>query len=460
VENETTPDEKEKIRFIIQKLIEGDKEWFKQQNINVGNKADFWVLNYGPDRGKVGPDGVYRDNSNSRNDYNRLVRGMVVQRVPPDWKGDNLSLIKSFPFTRFFNSKEKGAVPIDFANSEMLEKLDGCLLGVFFPDRNPRNPHWHTRSMVSSEPKDYNLKVTSFQDKEFYLLREIEPYVKSLHFDVQDTHFSYVFEFLHEASYIVTKYKPEQYGLYLLMGRNLPTHKELSEGQLDAVAARIGARRPRRWDSVASQEEIQKMMNQVAASTQDFEGFVFRDRATGGRIKMKNLDYIQKHRLLDDTSMRNLLPLILKGEEAEILAYLPHVAKKIGEINTAYNNYIENAVSKVREWQAKGLSQKDLSIQLAGQPIRGRREFLLAKAAGKELLPPKAPGEPDSFLRGLIIKNSQVKDDNEIRDNVDAAMREVALGKGKNAGSPKKLIEILGLKDDEEETPQQNIGEI
>ena len=48
----------------------------------------------------------------------------------------------------------EGADDVDFANSEMLEKLDGTMVGAFFPKGTPNEPYWHTRRMVSLGPSD------------------------------------------------------------------------------------------------------------------------------------------------------------------------------------------------------------------------------------------------------------------------------------------------------------------
>ena len=136
---ETTTSEKNLIREIIERLVTDDSEWFAQQAIWVGDTGRFRILNYEPD---------------ARSEFNRLVRGMVVDKPEDGWSGDHLDLVKSFPFIRFFNHGEDDADDVDFGNSEMLEKLDGTMVGVFFPTGNPTEPHWHTRRMVSLGPND------------------------------------------------------------------------------------------------------------------------------------------------------------------------------------------------------------------------------------------------------------------------------------------------------------------
>ena len=107
-------DDKDKLRTIIQKLISGDKQWLDKYSIEAKDKGQYWIVNYG---------------ISDKNEYNHLVRGMVI-RKPTSPVSDPLQLIVSFPPTRFFNLHEPQAAPVNLANSEMIEKLDGCLTSV------------------------------------------------------------------------------------------------------------------------------------------------------------------------------------------------------------------------------------------------------------------------------------------------------------------------------------------
>lgn len=446
VEMQTTADEKQKIREIIQHLIDGDRQWISDHWILAGNKSGYWVLNY-----LQGP----------RNEYNRLVRGMVVQQPPQGWQGDPLTLIKSFPFTRFFNQGEKDGAAVNFGNAEMLEKMDGTMVGVFFPHADPTNPQWHTRKMLSTDTQDMGRTLTSFGGKEYKFMPIIGSYVRKMTFGPEDAEYTYVFEFVHEASYVMTKYKPEQYGMYLLGARHIPTHKEATEQELDVIAKRIGSQRPRRWDAMASAQEIEAMMKELSQSTADFEGFVFRDRETGNRLKVKDADYVRKHHMIDDSkSIKNLLPLVLNGEEDEVIAYFPHAQERVDEIKDAYEKYLNKVVAKVVEWQAKGMSGQKLAHALFGMNPLPKWEIRAMQLRGEK--PPKAqPAEPDEYVREQImnfIHKHKITDENEIRAKVDADLKQIALGNGHNDGSPKRLMDMIGLNDKEEDVP--DIGEI
>lgn len=433
-------DDQAKIRTIIQKLIQNDKQWLRDQAILVGDKGQSWILNY-----IQGP----------RSEYNRLVRGMVVAKPQPGFQGDPLKLIKSFPFTRFFNHGEQDAAHVDFGNADMIEKMDGTMVGVYFPDENPRDPHYHTRKMVSSHADDMTKTIRAFNGNTYNLMGEIGKYVKSIPFTEEDVRNTYVFEFVHAASAVVTKYQPEQYGLYLLAARNLDSHTELTQRELDQVAARLGVRRPKRWDSFADFAEIKRMLAQAAAEVEDFEGFVFQDRQTGNRLKLKDPAYVEKHHMIDNLRMDRLMVKVLEGEEDEILTYKPQAKEKIDQIKKAYSRYFNHVMGRIAEWRAKGLNGRELSVALFGENPLSKWELKLAKMRG-EPVTMKQVAEPDSFVRDMILKTSKLPD-NEVEPFVDRNLKQVALGQGKNEGSPKTLMDMIGLNAIEDE---EDIGEM
>ena len=77
--------DQERLRTIIQHAIDGNHRWLSDHNIGCGDKGQHLVLNYGPCE---------------RNEFDRLVRGLVVRKQSAHVR-DLLELIASFPFVRF-----------------------------------------------------------------------------------------------------------------------------------------------------------------------------------------------------------------------------------------------------------------------------------------------------------------------------------------------------------------------
>lgn len=405
----TTPIQKDNLRTIISKLIQGDKDWFKEQDILIGDKGPYWVLNY---------------LQFSKNEYNKLTRGLVIRKPEGQPYNDPLELIVSFPFTRFFNANEPEAAPIDFTKSEMIEKMDGSLVGVYFPSKDPSKPEYHTRKMVSVHQPDLDMVVTSFDKKNKYkFMQIIGEYVNKLKFNENDIERTYIFEFIHEASRVLTEYPPDKYGLYLIGGRNLSNHRELTEAALDDVALRIGARRPRRWQAVGDVQQIHSLMDEIEKDTKNFEGAVFRDEK-GNRVKLKRQDYVKLHHLLTMMSYKNIIPKVFEGETDEIVSYFPASKKLIEGFQKVFNNYVDTAVDTIVKYRNLNLDRKNLAIKLFQQ---------------NEI--------EDGFVKSLIMRYFSEKDDQNIRTGVIEDLKQVAMGKGSSAGSVRKLMDILKIEE-------------
>jgi hypothetical protein len=430
----TTELQKDRIREIIRHVVANDREWLGENFILSGDKINFWILNY-----SQGP----------RNDYNCLVRGMVV-RKPTEPYTDELELISSFPFIRFFNHGESEAAPVDFSNADMIEKMDGTHVGVFFVGDVCQ---FHTRKMCSVDDRDLEKKITSFYGKDFAFMPTIKTYVDAVNFSKIDRDFTFVFEFIHEASYVLTKYSPEQYGLYLLSARNTATHQEFTELELNEIAVRLGVRRPTLFDTIDDLDKIQEMFDSV--DLEDFEGFVFRDRGTGNRVKVKDPEYVRKHHFLDETSYKRILPRILEGEEEEVLTYFPHLLPRVTEVKKYYDLFSEKVVSKVLEWKSKGLNGRDLAIELFGERKEKNWQIRLKKLHNETTK--IVPREDNHFIRNMILSFHSLAEP-DIRLNVDLELRKIALGVGNNNGNPKKLITMIGLSEEVED--EINKGEV
>lgn len=386
------------LNTLINAVVSKNESWLKEYNIDYGIKGENWILNYG-----IG----------ARNQYNRLARGIIIHQ--PTGK------IVSFPFVRFYNFGEKEADTVDFANSEVMEKLDGTFVGVFFPDNV--TPHWQTRKMVSTHDCDFEMK--SFYGDNFKLMSLIGEFVNNLNWNLigDKNEHTYMFEFIHKHTKVITNYEFDQYGLYLIGCRNILTHVEKTENELDAFAKLIGANRPRRWDAVDSHAEIVSLFESFP---KDFEGFVIRERKSTNRVKVKSEDYVKVHHLLTKISYKKLILLWIEGEAEEIIAYFPEAAAKVAKIEKAFYEFCGKAAERVLYWHKQNLDRKSLALKITGQ-------------SGDEF------AERDQTIRGLIFQfyDSQ---ESEIRQKIEDRLKDL------KRTSIYKLIEVLGLDDTNDAT--------
>ena len=421
----TTQDEKALLRTIIQKIIAGDEKWLTEKDIIAQEKSGFYIVNY--------------NQFGEKNEYSRLVRGMVIEKPAPGSQiQDVLSLIRSFPFTRFFNKAEESADKVNLSNADMLEKLDGSMVGVFFLNGNIKDPHWHTRRMLSAHQPDRDMTLTSFHGKEHHLINLIGEYVKQISFDEKDGEYTFVFEFIHDATTVWTKYGEDKYGLHLIGARNLSDHAEMSEQELDDTAQRLGTPRPKRWDSVNDINVINSLMQQMAKEISGFEGFVFRDKETGKRIKLKDEDYVRFHHMLDKLTYKNLLINVIKGETDEILSYFPKAKERMDVIYEKYVDLVKRVSQQVIKWRDKNLNKKELVEKLNG---RKAKRWDIKTGGPLERIPPAVK---DEFTKSCIMKYVDNNDDT-IHQKVDEEYKKLVVGQGKNLGQLSKAMKLLGM---------------
>lgn len=334
----------DKLDVIVNKLQANQEDWFLENGITVKSKDGYWVLNYN----QFAP----------KNQYNILTRGLVIHKD---------GYIASCPFFRFFNYGEPTAASVNFNESSVIEKLDGSLVGVFFPDGDTENPAWHFRNLLSAHQQDRDFAIKGFVlSEEVPLLMEVAPYLDKIEFGKVWTDFTLIFEFISRANAVITKYEEEQYGLYLIGARHLPTLREFSEDDLDHAAKILKVRRPRRWNA-SSYEEVLEMMS---GFPKDYEGFVIRDNVTGDRIKIKSEDYLKRHRLLTKLNYKNLIPLYFLGERGEIEALFPQTKQIFDEVENCYNNFVKKVYDVLMHWQSKNVSRKEVALGIVGKEPR------------------------------------------------------------------------------------------
>lgn len=309
----------EKLQTIINNALSNNEEWLKQYAIDVKRSGKFFILNY--------------SHIGDKNEYNKLTRGLVISA---DGK------IVSFPFVRFFNFGETHAEPVSLKDSQIIEKLDGTLVGLSFIRDENNKLIFHTRKMMSVSDVDLNATIRLFDGTAVSLLKEIEKYIKRLKLSSDVHNYTLIFEAIITERPVVTMYKREELGLYLIGARDLETYEELSEDKLNELAKKIGAMRPRVFDAAEDYDKAIKMMDKFS---DDFEGFVVRQRDTGKRVKLKKETYLKRHRLLDKMNYKNIIPLWFDGEQDEIVSYFPASQQLFDKVSSQFDALVDKLKS-------------------------------------------------------------------------------------------------------------------
>lgn len=304
----------------------------------------------------------------------------------------------------------------------MVEKLDGMMIGVFFDNGTP---HWHTRKTLSSSPDDLKLASAAGCGVTTPFLELVGEHVHDLRWDNADKNRTYVFEFVHKLTCGTTEYHGHQAGLYLIGSRDVRSFVESHENGLDSIANQIGVRRPRLWNALNERTEIESMMAKMRNETPGFEGFVFRDRGSGKRIKVKDPEYVKVSHMLGEISYKRLIPLYLKGETEEVVAYFPGAKPRLDEIEQLVTRYLDRLVDACITWRD-----------------RAQREGI----DRKRLIPEVSLQHQDRYLISQVMKHFQQTSDEAIRSSVKADLWRMG-GAESTGANLKRFASLIGSVD-------------
>lgn len=254
-------------------------------------------------------------------------RGLVLQQGTWD------VVARAFP--RFFNYGEMTEVTSKFnwENFTATAKEDGSLMILHY-----HNGEWKVNTRGSFA--DYPITSGGMRWDELFwsLISNVQSVNQSI---------TYAFEMCSIWNKVVRYYQTP--ALYLL-GCFQRDGTEVSGELVDSFARILGVKRPEVFSFASVTEIVSHLSKEELDAT--FEGFVLRD-VTGLRLKVKNARYVALHTLKGDGDnlflTKNLLPLVLKGERDERLAYFPEVAARYDEVAEQVDSYV---ATMLNAWDA------------------------------------------------------------------------------------------------------------
>ncbi len=283
------------------------------------------------------------------------------------------------PFFKFFNAKEPlgKKTPFDWTSAKVLTKADGSLIKVF---------HHSGRWIIATNN-------TTKASENFSNLFHIAAKNSGLDVEKLDTSRIYVFELVSPANRIIVKYSETK--LYHLLTRCCTTWAEIDDDD-------IGVERPQPIDfkEQISYESVLALANSYSA--EENEGFIVVD-AFGQRLKVKGEPYLAAHRTVSDASYKlshdnvsddepglrkNLLKLVLEGNEDDFLALRPDQCEKVADARAMVVCAEEELARNKRTFDKKLKTKKDLALHLANQQeIPSSVQWVFFKNHHKSRLP-------------------------------------------------------------------------
>ena len=277
----------------------------------------------------------------------RLCRGIIIEK--------NTYNIVHYPFYRFYNFEEviEERKKFNWDKAVATQKIDGSLWGVF-----NYNEEWY----ISSRSQIGGFNKTNFGEITFGDIfdKAIYPFSRDEFFACLDKNLDYTFELVSPYNQIVTPYN--DCNIYLIGLRDKSNDfKEISlieAKNIEHIAALINAEIIKMPKIIPLVDENGKFrgfeeMKQLAETgNATDEGFVVVDWSSYDnemgafpRVKVKNSSYVALHHLrgtVENGSLNyaNILNIVFKNEQAEVLATFPAFENIFSEVEEKFNKFL------------------------------------------------------------------------------------------------------------------------
>ena len=246
-------------------------------------------------------------------------RGLVLEKGT--WK------VMSLAFRKFFNSQEGNAAKIDWNTANVLEKLDGTLIQVYWD--------WHkntwfagTTGTAEGEGEVNNKMGTTFNDLFWDTVNNKYTFNECL----LNKDLIYVFELTTPYNIVV---KPHgESSATILTVRNRETLVELSGKDLEMTAISLGIPLVKKFDLNA--KDVGTLLRTFEGMPWSEEGYVVVD-AEFNRVKIKNPAYLAVHHLKGKTAEHNILTIVKTNEIEEFASTFPERKEELLKLKENYD---------------------------------------------------------------------------------------------------------------------------
>jgi hypothetical protein len=246
-------------------------------------------------------------------------RGLILEKGT--WK------VMSLAFRKFFNSEEGNAAKVDWNTANVLEKLDGTLIQVYWD--------WHanewfagTTGTAEGEGEVNNKMGTTFNS----LFWDTVTKQYALNPCMLDKDHVYVFELTTPYNIVVAPHGESS--ATLLTVRNRVTLAELSWKDLEMVSVSLRLPLVKRFDLNA--KDVGALLRTFEGMPWSEEGYVVVD-ANFNRIKIKNPAYVAVHHLKGKTAEHNIITIVKTNEIDEFASTFPERKDELLRLKENYD---------------------------------------------------------------------------------------------------------------------------
>jgi RNA ligase len=250
-------------------------------------------------------------------------RGIVLEKGT--WK------VMSLAFRKFFNAEEGNAAKVDWNTAQVLEKLDGSLIQVYWD--------WHkntwfaaTTGTAEGEGEVNNKLGTTFNDLFWNTINNKYTFNECL----LNKDLVYVFELTTPYNIVV---KPHaESSVTILTIRNRETLEEISGKDLEMASISIGVPLVKSFD--LNVKDVGGLLRTFEGMPWSEEGYVVVD-AKFNRVKVKNPAYVAAHHLKGKTAEHNIMTIVKANEIEEFAATFHERKDELYRLKENYDKLTE-----------------------------------------------------------------------------------------------------------------------
>lgn len=275
------------------------------------------------------------------------------------------------PFDRFFNYLEGDTADFCFHNATLFEKADGSLVKIYY---NPLATKWEiaTRGTafaeadhvwglghhLSKQPANWTfrsaiLDAMGLSEDTFQTIMSLSPVGR---------HYTILAEYCSPNNRIVTRYDAPH--LVFLGLRHNQTgeeiHPESYSPMFESLMRMINSRLPYRYEA-STPDDVKRLVESLPNLQ---EGIVAVEQS-GRRCKVKSSQYVAVHQLRGNgvPTLNNLMELVLKNEQDEVLVHFPEMQEYIDPVRERLSEMLQLAEAVYHE-NADIEDQKKFAIKV------------------------------------------------------------------------------------------------
>lgn len=265
------------------------------------------------------------------------------------------------PFFKFGNFGESYADNIDWATAQVMEKVDGSLIKIWYHNG------WHIST--NGNINAYNTENAAYEGMTFGDVVDMALGGRTEDFlNVLSKDFTYMFELVSPYTRVTIFYPETQ--LYYLSSRNMVSMQEHIVCSSSKAFDEFNIKYPKYY-SLTSLSDCIDAVNQMS---KDEEGFVVVD-ADYHRIKIKSPEYLFASRARNNGAIttRTILELMRENKIDDFLGYCPDYKELVDKVLNAYKQLRDDMEAQWYAYSTEttNLSKKDFAISIKNCTYKG-----------------------------------------------------------------------------------------